>query len=186
MVQKLCNMDKVKTFIRELDLTQATRFVLPMLYTKDRGDDFFITKNFKNCFIGDANHPELGNGIYLLYKYKLTVEYVKFELKLELIPEYREDYDYSNDHDVVYVFNIPEEHLLDFELFKAGNYTKFSSELKRKILAFWKVENEELENTLRDILYGVGTVEEDMTDAINEGEVWPKPLMHEEIYMLPE
>ena len=183
MVQKLCNMDKVKTFIRELELTQATRFVLPMLYTKDRGDDFFITKNFKNCFIGDANHPELGNGIYMLYNYKLTLEYVKFERKLELVPEYSSDYDYSQDHQVMYIFTIPEEHIADFETFKSGNYTKFSESLKRKILAFWKVENEVEDNTLYDILYGIGSVEEDMKDAINEGEVWPKPLMHEEIYM---
>ena len=74
----------------------------------------------------------------------------------------------------------------DFEVFKSGNYTKFSENLKRKILAFWKVENQVEDNNLYDILYGIGSVEEDMKDAINEGEVWPKPLMHEEIYMLPE
>ena len=179
-------MDRVTTFIKELELTQATRFVLPMLYTKDRGDDFFITKHFENCYIGDANHPELGNGIYLKYNYKLTKEYINFELKIELTPQYETDYDYSENKQVMYKFTIPEEHVTDFEHFKTGNYTKFSSELKRKILAFWKVDVEEVNNTLRDILYGIGTIEEDMKDAINEGEVWPKPLMHEEIYMQPE
>ena len=178
-------MNKVKTFIRELELTQATRFVLPMLYTKDRGDDFFITKNFKNCYIGDANHPELGDGIFILYNYKLTLEYIKFERKIELVPEYSEDYDYSKERQVMYNFTIPDEHTADFQLFKSGDYTKFSEELKRKILAFWKVDSEG-SNSLSDILYGVGTIEEDFKDAINEGEVWPKPLMHEEIFMLPE
>lgn len=179
-------MDKVQTFIKELELTQATRFVLPMLYTKDRGDDFFITKNFQNCYIGDANHPELGPGIYLLYNYKLTMEYIKFERKIELVPEYSSDYDYSGERQVMYHFNIPEEHLADFLLFKSGDYTKFSENLKKKILAFWKVPSEEGNNILRDILYGIGSVEEDMKDAVKEGEVWPKPLMHEEIFMLPE
>jgi hypothetical protein len=178
-------MDKVKTFIRELELTQAARFVLPMLYTKDRGDDFFITKNFKNCYIGDANHPELGNKIYLLYGYKLTVEYVKFECKLELIPEYETDYDYSDEARVMYVFNIPEEHSTDFLLFKSGDYTKFSEKLKQKILSFWKVDSEE-DNGLRDILYGIGIVEEEFKEVVNDGQVWPKPIMIEEIYMSSE
>lgn len=178
-------MSKVTNLIKELELTQASRFVLPMLYTKDRGDDFFITKNFENCFMGDANHTELGEGIFLLYNYQLTLDYIKFERKLELVPEYTNDYDYADEKQVMYQFTIPEEHVADFEHFKAGNYTKFSENLKKKILAFWRVDSEG-SNVLSDILYGIGIVEEDMKDAINEGEVWPKPLMHEEIFMLPE
>jgi hypothetical protein len=179
-------MSKVTNLIKELELTQAARFVLPMLYTKDRGDDFFITKNFENCFIGDANHTELGDGIYLLYNYQLTLDYIKFERKLELVPEYSTDYDYADERQVMYNFTIPEEHKADFALFKAGDYTKLSENLKKKILAFWRVENEVIGNTLYNILYGIGVVEDDMQDAINDGEVWPKPLLLEEIYMFSE
>jgi hypothetical protein len=160
-------MDKVKTLIRELELTQTTRFVLPMLYTKDRGDDFFITKNFKNCYIGDANHPELGDNIYILY-------------------DYNSDYDYSDNRQVMHIFKIPEEHSTDFLLFKSGDYTKFSEKLKQKILLFWKVENQVENNTLRDILYGIGMVDDDMKEVVNDGQVWPKPIMNEEIYKSSE
>jgi hypothetical protein len=179
-------MDKVKTLIRELELTQTTRFVLPMLYTKDRGDDFFITKNFKNCYIGDANHPELGDNIYILYDYKITLDYIKFERKLELVPEHDSDYDYSDNRQVMHIFKIPEEHSTDFLLFKSGDYTKFSEKLKQKILLFWKVENQVENNTLRDILYGIGMVDDDMKEVVNDGQVWPKPIMNEEIYKSSE
>jgi hypothetical protein len=126
-------------------VTQATHYVLPMLYSKDRNDSFFITKNFKNCYIGDGNHPELGKKIFLLYNYQMSVEYIKFERKIELISEFSDDYDYGDERQVMYVFNVPEEHENDFKLFTDGKLSEFSDELKNKIKAFWGIKDDEPE-----------------------------------------
>ena len=88
-------------------MTEATHFVLPMLYSKDRNDNFFITKNLQNCYIGDGNHPELGRKIFLLYDYQMTVDYVKFERKIELMSEFNTDYDYGDERQTMYVFDVP-------------------------------------------------------------------------------
>jgi hypothetical protein len=133
-----------------------------MLYQKDRNDSFFITKNFENCYIGDANHPELGRKIFLLYNYQMTVEYVKFERKIELMSEFNIDYDYGDERQVMYVLDIPAQHQKDFELFLLGEYTQFSDELKEKILKFWDTKDDEI-----------------------LGENWPKPVLSREIYMSP-
>lgn len=168
-------------------MTEATRFVLPMLYSKDRNDTFFITKNFENCYVGDVNHPELGKKIFLLYNYQMSVEYVKFERKIELMSEFETDYDYSEERQVMYVINIPDEHVDDFQHFLAGRYTKFSNELKLKIIKFWGIEGDE-GSLFYGILYANDTAKENLlTNAYDseEGEYWPKPDLTKEMYTNP-
>lgn len=144
-------MSIVGNRLKELELTQATKFVLPMLYTKDRNDEFFITKQFKNCYIGDNNREELGQGIFLLYKYKTDVSFIKFERSLELIPEYNTDYDYSAENEVMFVYDIPEDQKENFELYKKGEYHLFSDDFKKQILSFWGIEG--TNNPFYEILY---------------------------------
>jgi len=168
-------------------MTQATRFVLPMLYSKDRNDNFFITKNFENCYIGDGNHPQLGKKIFLLYDYKMTVEFVKFERKLELMSDFNTDYDYGDENQVMYVLDIPEEHVEDFQLFLKGKYSQFSNDLKLKILKFWDIKDET--STIYRVLYANESIKEGEliidSDSCAENEYWPKPVLSREIYMNP-
>jgi hypothetical protein len=171
--------------LKNLDTTEATRFILPMLSSKDRNVYFFVTKNFDNCFIGDNNHPELGKKIFLLYTYQKTVEYIKFERKVELTPWYNSDYDYGDENQVIYVFDVPTEFLADFQLFQEGKYSQFSNELKIIIRDFWDLKEED---ELLDILYTNSTAKEKL--SLNEtdntpGEYWPKPILSREIYMNP-
>lgn len=155
-------MSTVTNRLAELELTDATRYVLPMLGSIDRDSSFFITKNFENCYIGDANHTELGRRIYLLYHYRMNPDFVRFEHKIELIPEYSTDFDYADEHEVMYVFNIPNEHKEDFEKFLNGDFNSFSDTLKTKIRTFWG---------------------KDLGDFL--GMEWPKPVLTKEIYMNP-
>lgn len=175
--------------LKKIELTEATRFVLPMLYTSDRRDSFFITPQFKNCYIGDVNHPEFKDKIFLLYSYKMTMTFVKFERSLELIPEYIADYDYADEHWVMYVFDVPEEHKEDFGLFLEGRYSEFSEVLKRKILNFWGQEEGSI---FHSILYKTDEVlrhwekeEVDYTLTSTEGEFWPRPVLSNEKFMIP-
>jgi len=190
MVLKIYNMTTVTRRLNEIPyLTDATRYVLPMLGTKDRNDNFFITKNFENCFIGDENHPELGKKIFLLYEYLMSADYVKFERKIELIPEFSTDYDYAGERQVMYVFDIPDEHKQDFQYFLKGEYTKFSDELKEKILRFWDMKKVK-ENIFYGSLYATDYIKEFQKDKdtsnFAEGEYWPKPVLTREIYMNPK
>jgi uncharacterized protein Usg len=175
--------------LKKLELTEATRFVLPMLYTSDRNDSFFITPQFRNCYIGDVNHPEYQNKILLLYAYKMTISFVQFERALELIPEYKTDYDYADEHWVMYVFDVPEDHLGDFQLFLEGRYSEFSPVLKSKILNFW---GQKEGSTFHSVLYKTDEVlrhwerkEVDYTLTAAKDEYWPKPVMNKEQFMIP-
>lgn len=159
-----------------------------MLYSKDRNDSFFITKNFENCYIGDGNHPELGRKIFLLYNYQLTVEYVKFERKIELMSEFNTDYDYGDERQVMYVLDIPENHIEDFKHFLKGEYSQFSDELKTKILKFWDVKKEDYDKLFYGVLYANDAARNNILfNEIDsaEGEYWPKPVLTREIYMNP-
>jgi hypothetical protein len=142
-----------------------------MLYSKDRNDSFFITKNFENCFIGDGNHPEFGRKIFLLYNYQMSVEYVKFERKIELMPTFSTDYDYGDERQVMYIFDIPTEFEKDFQYFLTGEYNKFSEDLKNKVIKFWDITDKES---------AIKKAFDSETD-----EYWPKPVLSREIYMNP-
>lgn len=109
----------------------------------------------------------------------MTVEYVKFERKMELTPEFSTDYDYGDERQVMYVFDIPEEHENDFKLFLQGKYKEFSELLKQKILKFWDIKS--TEDIMYTILYAGIALDED-GKAI---EYWPKPVLTREIYMNP-
>jgi hypothetical protein len=167
-------------------VTETVRYVLPMLYSKDRNDSFFITKNFENCYIGDGNHPELGRKIFLLYNYQMSIEYVKFERKMELMSEFDTDYDYGDERQVMYVLNIPEEHTEDLQHFLKGEYSQFSDELKVKILKFWGIKNEE--TLFYGTLYANNAAKENLlVNSFDNApdEYWPKPVLSREIYMNP-
>lgn len=144
-------MSIVAKRIKELDLTKATKFVLPMLYSKNRTDEFFISKYFENCYIGDQNRQELGHGIFILYNYVMDINFIKFERSLELVPEYHLDYDYGNENQVMFVFNIPEGQEENFKHFKAGNFHLFSDDYKQQVLKFWGIEKGD--NPFSNILY---------------------------------
>lgn len=180
-------MNTVNSQLKKLNLTEATRFVLPMLYSKDRNANFFITKNFENCYIGNGLHPELGYKIYLVYNYQMTVEYVKFERKIELMSEFITDFDYSSERQVIYVFGIPEQFNADFQYFLNGEYSKFSEELKENIVTFWDIKDKT--SIFYGTIYANDTIKEKALDLDNDnyapGEYWPKPVLSREIYMNP-
>lgn len=183
-------MNTVVENLKKLDLTEASRFVLPMLYAEDRNDSNFITPLFENCYIGDVNHPELQNKIFLLYNYKMTNQFVKFERSLELLSNYNTDYDYAEKHQVMYVFDIPEEHKTDYQLFLEGKYSKLSELLKNKILKFWGFKEGGLFHSLlyktEKILNHWDNLGIDYTLVASEDEYWPKPVLIKEIFMNPD
>ena len=117
----------------------------------------------------------------------MTVEYVKFERKIELMSEFNTDYDYGDERQVMYVLDIPEEHAEDLKHFLAGEYSKFSNELKLKIIKFWDIKKPD--NPIQVALYANEATEKGSlvlsNDSCAPDEYWPKPVLSREIYMNP-
>lgn len=109
----------------------------------------------------------------------MSVEYVKFERKMELMPTFNTDYDYGDERQVMYVLDIPDEHKDDFLLFIEGKYSELSEILKKKILKFWDMKG--VDNIIYNVLYAASA-----TPVNSEKEeYWPKPVLSREIYMNP-
>lgn len=140
----------------------ATRFILPMLYhidiSKNRlfryNDDFFITNNFINCFIGDYSKTEYkAYTILLAYEIEKSFEFEQLEDNMSRHPLYLDDYIIRGSYGsltVVYVFKVPLEYYVDFNLIKGGWYSKISNRMKNQILDFWRLKGD---NLIHSILY---------------------------------
>lgn len=182
-------MNTVSSILNTLTLNESTRFILPMLGSKDRKDSFFIIPEFHGCFISDMHKPELQNKIILVYDYKMNLPFIKFERALELHPDYEKDYDYADEQQVAFVFDVPQEFANDYELFKTGQYSQFSDEYKKQILSFWGLKGEN--NIFHGLLYGTDYIQdywgsdEAAKETFAEFEFWPKPVMLNETFVLP-
>lgn len=110
-----------------------------MLSTPDMKDTFFKNVRFLGCFIGDVNMTKFQDKILLAYQFTMDLNFIDFERKLLTHPSclIGADYDYDNENIVIYVFNIPKEHLEDYQLVLDGKYSELSPTLKLKILKFW-------------------------------------------------
>ena len=116
----------------------------------------------------------------------MSVEYVKFERKMELTSGFSTDYDYGDERQVMYVLDIPSEHDYDFARFLEGKYSLFSDDYKKKILKFWDIKD--TESVFYGALYANDAAKENsVTKAYDSatGEYWPKPVLSREIYMNP-
>jgi len=179
-------MNEVVEKLKGVKKTEATRFILPMLSDKFKKDVFFVNKYFLNCYIGDSNKPEYEGKILLHYRYEPSVNYIKFEKQLELIPQHIGDYDYDDIGSVMHVFDVPERWQSEYKHFLEGRYSKFSNEYKALILRFWWLG---VDNILFSLLYRTDKIkkywekkEKNPKDFSAESEYWHRPNMDIEIY----
>ena len=134
--------------MEKLDVTKKTKsftYILPMLgmsVSEYKG-------NIVNAFIGDEDYPDLDNHIFVLYKFEGSTEFVKFEANMEKNPLFVHSYDPEKTF-VMKVFNVPESAKEDFELLKAGKFSKISMSLKTRIIAFHGLPPE---HPITDVLF---------------------------------
>lgn len=126
-------------------------YILPML--GDKITDFYLSKSspksqFRNCFVGDKEKPEMENKILLLYRFAGTPEYLKFEESLKQHKQFDSMYEPDRYH-TMYVFNVPEEYLAEYKDFILGKYSKFKKSYKDKIQKFHNLlDNDHVMNVL--------------------------------------
>ena len=111
-------------------LTKSSLFLLPMLGGTRRL--YMWDKLFVNAFINADQHKD---SICLLYRFSGDTIFLKFEQALKKFRTFKDTYDPSP-YFVMFVFDVPTNHVQQFNLFVEGKYSKFSPEFKSKIMEF--------------------------------------------------
>lgn len=124
--------------------TNATKFVLPLLFQESVKYNDILPENFKNAYIADIDKQEVDG--YILLKYHLDLD-EDSDWKESLLDIECADI-YDKDEDLIYCFKIPDKFLDDYYLFLAGKYSQLSKEAKVRILEFWEADKDTL-------LYGI-------------------------------
>jgi len=139
---KLTNIKKIKAtankpayykLITNNGLTKTFNFIMPLL--GDNRAFFKFSTQFVNAFIGYEPYGDYGDSIYLLYRFSGQLDYIKFEEQLMEHPWYKATVDVDK-YQVLYQFDIPEEHKKDVNLLITGKYSSVSVSTKYRILRF--------------------------------------------------
>lgn len=116
--------------IEETKSTKASIFIIPMLGFSRNYYEPFIT----NCYIGDGEKPEYDKHIFILMKFSSDTKYGWLERSMEAHEEFTAKYDLENGKYTMFVFKVADKFKKDFEHFKVGSFSKFSTFLKHEIL----------------------------------------------------
>jgi len=123
--------------ITQLKNTQATYFLIPLLFAEDIKHYHILKEEFRNAYIADLDNKQYDDKILLVYsEYPVGIPAGK---RLE---------EYKHNGNVVFVYDIPEEFKDDYGHFLTGEWSSLSDNAKQKILSFW----EEKEDSL---IYGI-------------------------------
>lgn len=148
------------------DANKSLTYILPMLGSKATEfiDKYHPLDLFVNCFIGDVEKRELQDCVLLLYKFHGSKAFLDFEEKLQLNQQYRGQYlaDYLH---TMYIFEVPNIHLSNYDNFKRSKYSAFDSAYKQHIQNFHKL-----------------AVSSPIMDVLNKGEpmykYWENKISH--------
>ena len=159
--------------------TYTTKFILPLLFEKDIKYNRILDEFFVNAFIADMANKDNDDKIHLLFADYPSLAFQK--LLPEPITEYRYDEGY------VLVYSLPIKYEEDYLKFLIGDYSKFSDDVKQKIVNFWEVDNNTL---LWGVLYKSGVrvsafykklLNKDVDDLAPSAEWWAPPQIEREI-----
>ena len=123
--------DGVLTYsLKIAERTKCSLFLLPMLGGTRRL--FMFNNQLLNAFLG---YGEYSDKIVLLYRWSVDPLFAKFEQALKKFDSFEHSFDPDPYH-VVFIFNIPTNHALDFKYLKSSKYSKMDDIYKLKILDF--------------------------------------------------
>tara|TARA_R100000544_G_scaffold8513_1_gene3374 strand:+ start:827 stop:1612 length:786 start_codon:yes stop_codon:yes gene_type:complete len=126
------------------DRTKCSLFLLPMLGGERHL--FMYNNQLLNAFLG---YEENIDKIVLLYRWSSDPLFSKFEQALKKFEAFDSSFDPDPYH-VVFIFNIPDKHKLNYEQLKISKYSKMDDLYKLKILDFHDME---IDETLGQILF---------------------------------
>lgn len=172
-------------------LTKASRWIMPMLRTDNQTQTSMrFRNNFVNCYVGTESEGYMNN-IYLVYRFSGSVEFIKFEKELKNHIKFYKSIDLDHQH-TMYIFDMNEEDKLNFNRFKRGEYSKFTSKYKKQILNFTinpvDTNISKIEDTITyGVLYKTETQKKRIEDLIGQKldpslEYYSIPVEDEELY----
>lgn len=142
--------------------------------------NFLYDTYFVNAYIGKNDTSNEGF-LYLLYRFLPNPSYLQFEEYITKHPLYLSKEELDKRY-TVFKLNIPQEHLIDVEMFKVGKYSKFTEVLKKKIKFFHDLKNE---SKSIQILYKTQQLktkmEKELEVKLNDSELETIPKLEEEI-----
>lgn len=162
---------------REIDKTQATKFLLPLINPSQGSCWDLMRDGFENCY--------LYNDSKLVVVYTITEDTKNLSEKFKSNESYIGSKDVG-DNKIGYLFNVPEKHIEDVKLFKEGKYSQFSEDAKQATLNSWDVQDDL--NPLYGVLYltdvgkEYGKSEMEEGDEVTKGEYWMKPDLSKEYF----
>jgi len=157
---------------------KASLFLLPIVGTTT--DDFFYFTLFCNAYI---TVEENTNCLALLYRFSGKADFLRFEQRLRQHPSFKKMLDPSPWF-TLFIFDIPTEHLEDYQKFCQGKYSELSATLKDKILTFHKSDaNSHLGHILYKSTKRRLRLEESLGTEISEdAELLSVPELDQEVY----
>ncbi len=113
----------------DVNTNYTTIYLLPMLGYRE---EFFPKESFISAYIQEDTQ----NKLVLCFDNYISEEFKDIMHQLQGHKDFLSiDYD-DDEKEVVVVFKIPEERIVDFNLFKIGRYTKLSNEYKEILLNY--------------------------------------------------
>jgi len=157
---------------------KASLFMLPIIGSTT--DDFFYFTLFCNAYI---TVEENTNCLALLYRFSGKADFLRFEQRLRQLPSFKKMLDPSPWF-TLFIFDIPTEHLEDYQNFCLGKYSKLSANLKDKIFKFHKSDaNSHLGHILYKSTKRRLRLEESLGTEISEdAELLSVPELDQEVY----
>lgn len=128
-------------------INDTLRFIVPMFYNSRLGlnDEFFFNEYLVGAFTSDFYRPEYDDGytILLAYKYAHTEKYLNFEKKLLESLQVLDMYTYDEQDIAIYVVQIPEHFINDYDQIIYQEFDDISPELKLNIWKMWSLNTED-------------------------------------------
>lgn len=118
-------------------------YMLPIL-----GGNFNMYMGLKGCYIAHEDYPEMELNMFLWFKPKEEIDNIFIDRLKE--HKYIKNVEKLKDNNTVLSFDIPEDKLENYLLFREGKYSRMSNEYKREIVTFWDARN--IPNII-DVLY---------------------------------
>lgn len=132
--------DKAGIFILYEDFRNKTSMFLFPLITKigTISSNYFYTPYYYNTYLYCNKYPKLNkdNHLFVVYRFFNHHFYTKFESDIQKHSNLVDSIDISADK-VLFIFEIPEQHLECINLFKNGDYLKFPKKSIHKLLNFY-------------------------------------------------
>lgn len=146
-------------------MNRSKTYIFPFI-TKNLENYDLIKDCLQNTFLFDDNNTH-NNSIYCLFKFQNTIQLELFD-KLNISNNNLIDVWDININECIYIFNIPNKYINDYNLILNSKYSEISIDAKKIILNFWsKIYGNNGVNAVRQVLYKDPLLKQELEKKLN-------------------